>query len=69
MMQSLLAILFFKGSVGKWTFESGSYDDLKRSVVDLINTLGDEVRVYPGHNASSTIGHEKSHNTVYLRWI
>lgn len=58
----------FKEKVGKWTFPTGSLEDMKKSVVSLINTQSDEVKVHPGHYDSSTIGHEKKNNPFYLEW-
>jgi glyoxylase-like metal-dependent hydrolase (beta-lactamase superfamily II) len=49
--------LFFE-SVGRWDFETGDYEELKKSIQKLYN-LPDETVVYTGHGRSTTIGHEK----------
>lgn len=58
----------FKERVGKWIFPTGSLEDMKKSVVNLIETQAEDVRVHPGHYDSSTIGHEKQNNPFYLEW-
>ena len=52
----------FQESVGRTDFATGSASDLVRSIRERIFTLPDEVRVYPGHGESTTVGYEKIHN-------
>lgn len=49
--------LFFE-SVGRWDFETGDFEKLKKSVKKLY-TLPDDTVVYAGHGQSTTIGYEK----------
>lgn len=49
--------LFF-GSVGRWDFETGNYNELEKSVRKLYK-LPDNTAVYAGHGRSTTIGYEK----------
>lgn len=58
----------FKGSVGKWTFESGNLEELQSSVIGLLQGLNEEVCVYPGHQEPTTIGYEKKYNSFYKLW-
>lgn len=58
----------FKGLVGKWTYYTGSLNDLKKSVVDIIETHEDNINVYPGHGESTTIGSERLNNYYYKKW-
>lgn len=51
----------FRGSVGRTDLPGGNPAALGESVRKLL-TLPDEVRVYPGHGPSSTIGYERMHN-------
>ena len=51
----------FRGSVGRTDLPGGNPAALVESVRKLL-TLPDEVRVYPGHGPSSTIGYERMHN-------
>ncbi len=52
----------FAGSIGRTDFEGGSFDEIIASIKGKILPLGDEVRVFPGHGPSSTIGGEKETN-------
>lgn len=52
----------FQESVGRTDFPTGSYSELIRSIKEKLFVLPDEVRVYPGHGESTTIGYEKIHN-------
>ncbi|MCW3462758.1 MBL fold metallo-hydrolase [Chitinophaga nivalis] len=54
-------VLFFK-SVGRTDLPGGDTDTLLRSIREQLFVLPDEVRVYPGHGPSTTIGFEKQHN-------
>lgn len=50
--------LFF-GSIGRWDFETGNFNELKKSILCKLYKLSDETKVYPGHGAETTIGFEK----------
>ncbi len=52
----------FEESVGRTDFPTGSMGTLVRSIKDKLFVLPDEVKVYPGHGDSTTIGHEKKYN-------
>lgn len=52
----------FQESIGRTDFPTGSMSTLVRSVQEKLFLLPEEVKVYPGHGDSTTIGHEKSHN-------
>jgi hydroxyacylglutathione hydrolase len=52
----------FAGSVGRTDLPGGSWETLERSIRERLYTLGDEVRVHPGHGPSTTIGHERASN-------
>lgn len=58
----------FQGTVGKWTFPTGDLEILKNTVVNLIDSQNDDVRIHPAHGESSTIGEEKMYNQFYLTW-
>ena len=55
--------LFFE-SYGRTDFPTGSLKELRKSVVETLFRLPDEVIVYPGHEAQTTIGHEKKYNPL-----
>ena len=52
----------FAGSVGRTDFPGGSYDALIVSIQKKILPLGDDIKVFPGHGSSTTIGEERRNN-------
>jgi hydroxyacylglutathione hydrolase len=56
----------FAGSIGRTDFPGGDYDTLINSVKDRLFPLGDEVMVYSGHTAETTIGNEKKYNPFFV---
>ncbi|NLI93670.1 MAG: MBL fold metallo-hydrolase [Peptococcaceae bacterium] len=57
----------FDGQVGKTDLPGGSIDDLLSSIHNKLLVLKDDVKVYPGHGGSTTIGNERSANP-YIRY-
>lgn len=51
----------FMDGVGRTDFRGGDAKALMESVTKRLLPLGDEVRIYPGHGPSSTIGREKGY--------
>lgn len=54
--------VLFNGSIGRSDLPGGSYDTLLESITNQLYTLPDDIKVYPGHGPSTTIGNEKLHN-------
>jgi len=54
----------FKETTGRFDLVTGSEADLIDSIKNKLFKLPDNVRVLPGHNAATTIGHEKVYNFV-----
>ena len=52
----------FAGSIGRTDLPGGSFAELERSIHTRLFTLGDGVRVYPGHGPATTIGRERLDN-------
>ena len=52
----------FRGSIGRTDLPGGDYSWIMCSILDDIVPLGDDVTIYPGHEDSSTIGHEVLYN-------
>ena len=52
----------FYGSVGRTDFPGGSTADIVRSLHKLVDSLPEETEIFPGHDASTTIGYEKRYN-------
>lgn len=54
----------FCESYGRTDFPTGSSRELMRSIQEKLFVLPDEVKVYPGHESDTTIGHEKRYNPL-----
>lgn len=54
--------VLFKGSIGRTDLPGGDYDTLITAIKEQLFPLGDNVKVYPGHGPSTTIGEEKHSN-------
>lgn len=52
----------FEGSVGRSDLPTGDESEIVLSVKMLVNSYPEDVKVYPGHGDSSTIGLEKKYN-------
>ena len=52
----------FQESVGRTDLPTGSMGTLVRSIKEKLLPLPEEVKVYPGHGDSTTIGYEKKYN-------
>ena len=52
----------FLESVGRTDLPTGSMSKLKRSIKENLFVLPEDVKVYPGHGDSTTIGYEKQYN-------
>jgi hydroxyacylglutathione hydrolase len=55
----------FAGSIGRTDLSGGDYETLIQGVRRKIFSLGDDVRVYPGHGPSSSVGQEKTRNPFF----
>ena len=56
----------FRQSIGRTDFERGSYEDMAKSLANVVKQLPAETVVYPGHGPQTTIGLELRQNP-YLR--
>ena len=54
--------VLFAGSVGRTDLPGGSWDVLEHTIREVLFTLGDDLRVLPGHGPATTLGHERRHN-------
>ena len=52
----------FRESIGRTDLPGGDYSWIMKSILEEIIPLGDDVKIYPGHEESSTIGHETLYN-------
>ncbi|MDD4409769.1 MAG: MBL fold metallo-hydrolase [Candidatus Pacebacteria bacterium] len=58
----------FKGTVGRWDLPTGSQEDLRMSILRLVDSQDGSINIYPGHGDSSTIKEEKDQNPYYHSW-
>lgn len=56
----------FREDIGRSDLPTGDGEELIRSIKDKLMILDNKVRVYPGHGAPTTIGHEREYN-IYIR--
>ena len=54
----------FNDGVGRTDLPTGNVNKLNESL-KLLMKLNDDLKVYPGHGPSSTIGYEKNYNYYY----
>lgn len=52
----------FSGSIGRTDLPGGSYEQLMDAIYSKLLVLDDNMRVFPGHMGSTTIGNEKKFN-------
>ena len=52
----------FRESIGRYDFPTGNGEVLISSILNKLMILEDQVKVYPGHGQSTTIGYERDHN-------
>ena len=58
----------FAGSIGRTDLPGGSYEQLMRSITEVLLPFGDDARVRPGHGPDTTIGRERVTNPFLLEW-
>ena len=54
--------VLFREGIGRTDLPTGDYSLLEKNIKEKLFTLGDEVRVMPGHGPETSIGYEKSNN-------
>jgi len=54
--------VLFAGSIGRTDLPGGDHQTLIAAIRDKLLPLGDEVRVFPGHGPTTTIGEERRSN-------
>ena len=57
----------FKGSIGRCDLPGGSEDDMRESILKIMN-YDDDITLYPGHYEITNLGEEKKNNP-YLKWL
>ncbi|HZD60067.1 MAG TPA: MBL fold metallo-hydrolase [Anaerolineae bacterium] len=57
--------LIFYRSIGRTDLAGGSYESLLKSVREKIFTYPDQVKIYPGHGPSTSVGEERRGNPYF----
>lgn len=52
----------FNMSIGRTDFPGGNFEALRSSLKEKIMTLPEDVKVYPGHGGTTSIGYERDNN-------
>jgi glyoxylase-like metal-dependent hydrolase (beta-lactamase superfamily II) len=58
----------FKESVGRHDLYSGNLPELRKSVLMLLS-LPSAIKIYPGHDETTTIRYEQKNNPFYVKWM
>lgn len=56
----------FCRSVGRWDFPTGNMQEEIRSIKEILLSLPDDTKVFPGHGAATTIGEERRGNPYLI---
>ena len=59
---AIVGDVLFQSSIGRTDLPGGDYDTLIESIKTQLMPLSDDMIVYPGHGASTTIGAERNLN-------
>lgn len=60
--QLIAGDVLFQGSIGRTDLPGGDFATLIASIKEQLFPLGDDVKVYPGHGPSTSIGYERATN-------
>jgi glyoxylase-like metal-dependent hydrolase (beta-lactamase superfamily II) len=63
------ADVLFRGTVGGTSAPDGDLAKLKHSILEVLLSLDDETRVFPGHKEETTIGDERRSNPFIRAWL
>ena len=55
----------FRREIGRCDLEGGDYGTIINSLKTKLLPLDDDIKVYPGHDASTTMGEEKKYNRYF----
>ena len=64
--QAIVGDTLFAGSIGRFDFPTSNAEDLRHSIHHVLMALPDDMKIFPGHGPSSTIGEERASNPFVL---
>lgn len=56
----------FRRNIGRCDLPTGDFDELERTVRNILYKFENETVVYPGHGENTTIGYEKKNNPYFM---
>ncbi|MCD4826582.1 MAG: MBL fold metallo-hydrolase [Acholeplasmataceae bacterium] len=56
----------FRQTIGRTDLPFGNFEEIKQSILKMYDLFDDQVKLYPGHGISTTIGFEKVNN-MYVK--
>ncbi len=59
--------LFFEG-IGRTDLPGSSFEKLKNSILKRLFVMDNNIKIYPGHGITSSIGYEKNNNPFVKSW-
>ncbi len=59
---ALVGDLIFKGSIGRYDLPKSNYDQLKRSILKVLNQVDHDATLIPGHGPTTTLKKELKEN-------
>lgn len=60
--------IVFNNRIGRVDLPGGNMEVLLDSLHNKVFTLKDDIKIYPGHGASTTVGYEKANNLEVCNW-
>ena len=65
--QAIVGDTLFAGSIGRMDFPSSDPEAFRRSILEVVMGLPDDMTVHPGHGPATTIGHERTTNPFVVQ--
>ena len=56
----------FNVDLGRTDLDDGSYEEMVRSIMDVINNWGNDITIYPGHGDPATMKTVRKINLEFL---
>lgn len=65
--QAIVGDTLFAGSIGRFDFPTSDVHEHRKTIQERMMTLPDDMRIFPGHGPSTTIGHERRTNPYVVQ--
>ncbi len=64
--QAIVGDTLFAGSIGRIDFPSSDPEAFRRTILDVMMSLPDDLAIHPGHGPATTIGRERATNPFVI---